>query len=66
MHIPEIRLLCVAYADSLYFEDADVIHLTECPECYGRWKLFLQDVRNWRTGEAAKIGQMFPPSMPPR
>ena len=48
MHIPEIRLLCVAYADNLQFDESDVSHLLECSDCYERWRLFLQDVEGWQ------------------
>ena len=48
MHIPEIRLLCVAYADNLQFDENDVSHLTECRHCYSRWKMFLEESQRWQ------------------
>ena len=58
MHIPEMRLLCVAYADNLQFDENDVTHLTQCPACYGRWTLFLHEAENWR--QSAAFGQFLP------
>ena len=43
MHIPEIHMLCVAYADNLQFGEDDIAHLMKCSECYERWKLYVQD-----------------------
>ena len=59
MHIPEIRLLCVAYADNLQFDENDVSHLTECPECYQQWKLFVQGAQNRQpSAEVNLVGEM--------
>jgi hypothetical protein len=43
-HIPHVRLLCVAVADNLHFNEDELEHIKTCTTCYDQWKQFLTTI----------------------
>ena len=50
-HIPHVRLLCVAVADTLHFTDDELAHVKQCTTCYEQWKHYLTTIGNNRPAQ---------------